>query len=300
MEKKEAENYIKAGKILSQVQKNARKTIRVGEKLLDIAERIEKDICAQGKGVKPAFPVNLSLNNYAAHYTPCSDDRTVLGEKDVLKVDIGVHVDGYVADSAFTLDLSSRHGKMVEAAERALENAAGMVKDGVALGKIGTEIEKTIRSYGYAPIQNLSGHGLVRWVAHAQPSIPNIGSMDGRVLEDGTCIAIEPFATDGRGFIREGVQSEIFKVDEPKPVRSPYARKILEFVDREYKTLPFAERWLINGLKLSEFARRAGMRELLQHKCIKAFPILHEEAGRIVTQAETSFLLYEGKVTRLL
>ncbi|MBU1939837.1 MAG: type II methionyl aminopeptidase [Candidatus Diapherotrites archaeon] len=302
MDKKEAEKYIKAGKILAQVQKKARKSIKIGGKLLDIAEMLESEITSLDKSAKPAFPVNLSKNNYAAHYTPSFDDETTADKGDVIKVDIGVHIDGYIADSAFTIDLSGEHGKMVEAAEQALENAVSLVKEDVELRKIGAEIERTIKSYGFKPVHNLSGHGLMPYITHAQPSIPNIDNNDDRVLEDGMCIAIEPFATDGKGSIREGVQAEIFQLEDPAPVRSMHARKILEFIDSEYETLPFAERWLIKGMKpsLPEFSRKAGLRELMQKRCIRAFPILHEEAGAIVTQAETSVLLHDGKVIRLL
>jgi methionyl aminopeptidase len=300
IDKKTAEKYIKAGQILAEVQKKAGKTIKPGQKLLEIAENIEKEIVALvGKGAGPAFPVNLSLNNDAAHYTPSVNDEKTLGEKDVLKVDIGVHVDGYIADAAFTLDFSQEHGKMVEAAERALEEALSIAKEGIELGSIGSKIQDTINSYGFNPIQNLSGHGLTRWDAHAAPTISNIAKKDERVLEEGMVVAIEPFATDGKGFVKESAQSEIFQLDEPKPVRNMDARRIVELVAENYHTLPFAERWVEKELKLGEFRRKVAMRELMQRKCISAFPILREESGKIVTQAENSILLFEGKVKRL-
>ncbi len=297
MDKKVLENYLKAGKILKEVQKKAQKSIKHRQKLLDIAEEIEKNIAALGG--KPAFPVNLCLNNHAAHYSPSASDETILTEKDVMKVDIGVHIDGYIADSAFTVNLSGEYNKMVEASEKALENAVSVVKEGVKLEDIGKQVEKTIKGYGFNPIQNLTGHCLQQWVSHAPPSIPNIAKRDERRLEEGAAFAIEPFATDGRGYVKEGVQAEIFQLDEPKPVRNRDARKIMEFIAENYNTLPFAERWIIKELQLSEFARKVALRELLQRKCIKAFPVLHEENGKIVTQAETSLILNKGKVIRL-
>ncbi len=306
LDEKALGKHVKAGKILKEVQKNARKSIKTGHKLLEIAERIEQDIAnigaeEAGKGEKTgaAFPVNLSINHNAAHYTPSFGDETVLGEKDVLKVDIGVHVDGYIADAAFTLDFSGGHGKMVEAAENALEAALAIAKQGAKLGKIGGAIQREIAKAGFRPIQNLSGHGLGRWRAHAQPTVPNIANRDERTLDDGMVIAIEPFATDGNGLVKEAPQSEIFQLDEPKPVRGIEARRIMEFVKENFETLPFAERWIISSLKMGEFARRAAMRELLLRKCIKAFPILHEQPGKFVAQAETSIALQGGKVTIL-
>ena len=158
MEQKEAEKYIKAGKILSEVKENAQKHIKLGQKLLDIASKIEAEIADIGG--KPAFPVNLSLNNNAAHYTPSIEDLTAISENDVLKVDIGVHVDGYIADCAFTLDFTGKYGKLVEAAEKALEKAVSMAKPGIELRAIGSEIEKTISAYGFKPISNLSLYNL--------------------------------------------------------------------------------------------------------------------------------------------
>ncbi len=297
MDKKERDLYIKSGKILQAAKKKAVSITKPGKSLLDIAQQIEKFI--REEGGKPAFPVNLSANHTAAHFTPSANDKGVVGEKDVLKVDIGVHVDGYITDSAVTIDFSSKHGKMLDAAEKALESALSVTKKGVTVGKIGTEIEKVIKKAGFKPISNLTGHGLLQWTAHAAPSIPNISSRDTRVLEEGFVYAIEPFVTDGEGSVREGVQKEIFELDTVHPVRNSFARKILEHIQKHYHELPFAERWIEKELKLSEFNHKVAFRELLQKKCLHAYPILNEAQGKIVTQAETTVLVEDGKVTVL-
>ncbi|MDO8647504.1 MAG: M24 family metallopeptidase, partial [Candidatus Diapherotrites archaeon] len=171
MKKQEFECYIKAGKIATKVKANARKHAKVGMKLLDLAECIEKEIIEEGG--KPAFPVNLSANNVAAHYTPKINDELEIQENDVLKIDIGVHVEGFIADCACTVDFSGKNQKLVEASEKALENALTLVKPGLEIGKIGEEIEKTIKSFGFNPVYNLSGHGLAKYETHAFPTIPN-------------------------------------------------------------------------------------------------------------------------------
>jgi len=289
MDEKELENYLKAGKILQKVLDFARKSVKPGQKLLEIAENAEKQIIDLGG--KPAFPVNLSIGNNAAHFTPSAEEEGVVSEEDVLKFDAGVHVNGYIADAAFTLDFSGKHQKMLDASRKALETAIEKVKVGARIGSIGEEIEKTIHSYGFNPIQNLCGHSLGKFDVHASPEMPNIAKKDSRVLEEGTAFAIEPFATDGEGYVREAMQSEIFSLEEPKPVRNPAARKILNFVSEKYETLPFAGRWIAKELKVSEFQRKIAMRELLQQKCIHSYPVLHEASGRLVTQAETTILL---------
>lgn len=300
MEKEEAEKYVLAGEITKKTVEKAKKTIKPGQKLLEIALNIEKSIerIGEGKG-KPAFPVNLGINENAAHFTPGNSTEQALKESDVLKVDLGVQVDGFICDTAFTLNFDNSQAKMIEAAEKALENALAMAKEGTEIGKIGQEIEKTIKEKGFNPIQNLTGHGLAQFEQHSSPSIPNISTKNPNKLEEGKAYALEPFATDGQGYVREGQQSEIYAVDKPKQVRNAHARKILELVLEEYETLPFAIRWLEAKTKMPEFQRKVAIRELLKTGCIHSFPVLHEQPGKTVTQAEKSFIIFEGKTTIL-
>lgn len=297
MEKKEKDLYIKSGKILQAAKKKACVLAKPGKSLLELAEQIEKFIAEEGG--KPAFPVNLSANHTAAHFTPSAEDKNIVGEKDVLKIDIGVHVDGYITDSAVTIDFSGLQGKMLEASEMALENALSLAKHGANIGKIGEEIEKTIRKNGFKPVSNLTGHGLLQWTAHAPPNIPNIARHEERMLEAGFVYAIEPFVTDGQGYVREGVQTEIFGLDKALPVRGPTARNVLAHIEENYKTLPFAQRWVAKKLKLNEFNQKIAFRELLQKNCIHSYPILNEEHGKIVAQAETTILVEEKNTLAL-
>ena len=292
------EKYVKAGKILLKAKENASKRIKAGQKLLEIAEKIEADIIEMG--ALPAFPVNLSINEIAAHFTPAFGDETVLEESHLVKVDLGAHIDGFIADAAFSINLNNEHAKLIEASQKALENALSIVKPGIEIGKIGEEIEKTIKSYGFNPIQNLTGHELGEYQQHAGVSIPNMGNTDSRKLEAEHAYAIEPFATNGKGFVKESSQSEIFAIEEPRQVRNPQARQILEFILENFDTLPFAERWVAKELKLTEFQRKIAMRELLKNKCIRAYPVLKEDNGKLVSQAETSIFINEKEAIILL
>ncbi|MFH1391095.1 MAG: type II methionyl aminopeptidase [Candidatus Diapherotrites archaeon] len=297
MEKEELDAYKKAGEIVKEAQELSKKKLKVGTNLFEFAEEIEKAI--KKKGGFPAFPINLSVNNVAAHYTPGFESEDILEEDAIIKIDIGVHVDGFICDTAETIDFSGKQTEMVNAAKEALEAAVKLVKEKTELGTIGEKIQKTIKGKGFNPIQNLSGHGVQQYDAHTYPTIPNIANNDAKVLEDEMAIAIEPFATNGQGFVREGSQAEIFQMEEKKPLRGREARKIIDFIEEEYSTLPFAERWIQRDLEMSEFSRKIGLRELMQKKCIGAFPLLKEDEGKIVTQAETTLLLNEGKVIRL-
>src|SRR3972149_3877264 len=207
------EKYRKAGKILSEVRKETVKKVKEGVTLLSVAQFAEDLI--REKGGDPAFPVNISRNDEAAHSTPSLNDKSVFG-KDIVKLDIGVHIDGYIADTAITVDLSG-HPELVRAAESALLGAIKFIKAGVNTKDIGGVIEETITSYGYKPIINLTGHGLAQYIQHAPPAIPNKRMPGGVVLEEGDIIAIEPFATNGAGRIHDAGSAEIFHIVSERP-----------------------------------------------------------------------------------
>ena len=277
------EKYVKAGKILSEVRAETAKKVKVGETLLSVAEFAENMI--REKGGEPAFPVNISLNDEAAHHTPSLNDETVFGE-DMVKLDIGVHIDGYIADTAKTVDLSG-HPDLLKASESALEKAIEFIHGGVNTADIGGVIEDEITSFGYKPVINLTGHGLAQYIQHAPPSIPNKRIPHGVVLEEGDIIAIEPFATDGAGKIHDAGNAEIYHIVGDRPVRHPSARKLLKEIEK-YKTLPFAKRWL--GERV-DFA----MLQLVRAQIIQSYPILKEIEGGLVSQAEhTVFITEDG------
>lgn len=293
----EAKDFVKSGKILNEMLKKAQKLAKPGMKLLDLAEKLEKEIAEADKNAGIAFPVNLSLNHEAAHRTPAFNDEMLIGEKDVLKIDMGVHFKGAVTDAAFTIDFSGKHAKMVEAAQKALENALAIAKPGVRLDKIGTTIEQTLQGYGFKPVANLSGHGIGIWNVHIPPNVPNISKNDDRTIEDNFVFAIEPFATDGEGHVRESATVEIFQLDKARPLRNSDARQLIEYVAENYKTLPFAERHLRKAFpKMTELRFKMAMRELMRQQCFLNHPMLVEQPGRTVTQAETCVLFENGDV----
>jgi len=284
----EIAGYEKAGRIAAEVIAEGKRLAKPGVKLLELAERLESII--QEKGGKPAFPVNLSLNEAAAHYTPSADDEAVIGEKDVLKIDVGVHVDGFIGDTAVTLDFSCEKGKLVEASERALEAALSVLRAGARTSDVGEAIEREISTAGFRPIENLTGHSLARYNLHAGIEIPNIKTPYSTELKEGDVIAIEPFATDGAGRVGEGTRVEIFSLREPRPVRLREARRLLAYIEENYKTLPFAERWLSREFKQKVLLGSA-LRELALNGCIHQYPVLKEVKKGTVSQFEVTVVI---------
>jgi len=279
------EKYRKAGSILNSVIQDAKRKVDADVPLIEVAEFVEGSI--RSRGAQPAFPCNLSLNRMAAHFTPGPKDQSTFGES-MVKLDIGVHVDGYIADAAVTVDLSG-HPELVEASKAALDAAIELVSPGVNTAQLGVAIENAIAGYGFKPVANLTGHGLQRFSAHDEPIIPNKAIDQGMPLKEGDVIAIEPFATDGSGRISESSIVEIFGFSGRRPVRSPQAREVLREIMEQYNTLPFARRWL-TGVRIDY-----SLAQLLRSGIIHSYPVLWEVEGASVSQAEhTVIVLSEG------
>ncbi len=279
------EDWRKAGRIAKEALLYGKGLIVPGAKLIDVCDKVEEKIFSLGGGI--AFPAQVSLDTHAAHYCPGPNDDSVFGSE-VCCLDVGVEVNGSIGDNACTVDLSGEHGKLVEASEAALAEATKILKIGLPVSEIGRVIQETINSYGFSPIKNLSGHGLGIYGIHTTPSIPNYDTHDGVVLEKGMTIAIEPFATDGKGLIQEGGQPTVFMMVGKRPVRNMITRQVLKEIEK-YNGLPFTTRWLVK--KFPEFKVNIALRELLQYGVIKSYAPLSEVEKGIVSQAENSFLI---------
>ncbi len=295
------QSIIKAGEIAAEVKKFAKEFIKKDMLLLEIADKIETKIIELGG--KPAFPTNTSINEIAAHYTPSYNDETKA--HGLLKIDLGVQIDGYIADTAFSLDLedNEENKKLIIASQESLNNAVKLIKSnfGVVVGEdgglttnqIGKAIQETIESKGFSPIINLSGHEMKQNDLHAGLTIPNIDDKKEITINKGL-YAIEPFATNGSGRVYDGKPSGIYMLTDSKNIRSSIAREVLEFILDEYYTLPFCSRWLVKKFGVKALF---GLRQLEENGNLHHFPQLIETGKGKVSQAENTVLIDEGSVT---
>ncbi|MCS7141948.1 MAG: type II methionyl aminopeptidase [Candidatus Nitrosocaldus sp.] len=281
------DDYIKAGRIAAEVREHMRKRYHVGRTLLEICEEAESMIRARGG--EPAFPCNVSLNEVAAHYTAEPDDSIEVRDGDILKIDIGVHVNGSIADTAVTVCYNPSYSMLVEAAEHALREAVRVARVGTKASDIGRVIEHTIRSYGLKPIQNLSGHSIASYTIHAGKSIPNIWTIGSFALQQGEVYAIEPFVTtgDGSGVVYNGDVSNIYSLVTRKRTGDKDADEFINMLWDRFRTLPFALRWLRD--KDLRHARDM-LAFLLKKKIVRAYPVLVEGNERYVAQAEHTMI----------
>ncbi|HMK53471.1 MAG TPA: type II methionyl aminopeptidase [Methanobacteriaceae archaeon] len=293
------ENYLKAGKIVKEVRELALKEVSAGMKVLDLVNLIEGEIIT--KGAFPAFPCNISINEVTAHYTSPPGDESIINGGDLVKIDLGAHVEGFIADSAISVsiegdnDYSSEHynpqfqDEIIEAANEALNTAISTIKAGVEVGKIGKEVEKSIHIRGLKPVANLTGHSMDQWILHSGLSIPNIKENNNHKLEEGDVLAIEPFVTDGVGLVGDMNDAFIFRFLRNRPLRMVQARKLLEKIKTEYKVLPFAQRWLESGEKPVKI--NMAMRQLISSRAVYPYHVLREKSGARVAQAEHTVIV---------
>jgi methionyl aminopeptidase len=277
------DNYREAGKLASAILREGAGRVRADTSIREYVESIESRVA--GEGAALAFPLNVSINEAAAHDTASYDDPRVFLKGDVVKIDLGIQIEGFIADTATTVDLG-KNTALVEASENALEAAIRKVAPGIQAGELGRAIQQEIELRRYRPVSNLTGHGLGQYILHRQPTIPNIAIAGGTVLEEGMVFAIEPFATTGSGHVREGTRTEIFSRISERPVRNPSARVILEKT-HDRKGLPFARRWL-NDRKLD-----LALPLLVRSGHLHAYPVLSDVQGSLVSQHEHTVIVTE-------
>lgn len=281
MTDEEMELYLEAGKIAQKILNEGAGMVKIGTPVLDVVETVEGKILDSGAEI--AFPLNLSRNEDAAHDTASAGDERVFAGGDLVKLDLGVAVEGRIADTALSVDLGG-HEDLVAASRAALDRAIALVRPGVTTGEIGAAIQAEIEGRGFLPVANLTGHGLAPYSIHTDPTIPNVGIAGGAVLEEGMAIAIEPFATTGSGRVGDRSRIEIYQQLAVKPARLPSAKRILEQV-RGRRGMPCSRRWLPQdklGIALSALVRSGA---------VYGYPVLHDVPGSFVSQAEHTLIV---------
>jgi len=289
------EDYLKAGKIAGEVRENVRKKDWIGSTLEEICEYVESEIIK--RGAKCAFPVNTSLNEVAAHYTAEPNDPKTVSDSDLIKIDLGAQINGYIADTAVTVNYDPQYDSLVQTAENALQSAMSMIKVGVKSKDVGRKIQNTIMDMGFKPIANLSGHSLAQYTIHAGKTVPNMWSIGSFDFSEDVAYACEPFVTakNGLGFVRNGKIKNIFALASRKRTKDDEADKVQEYIWNNFNMLPFALRWLLKEWEEKEARKLLDI--LIKKKVVKAYAILVEASGKTVAQAEHTFIPTQTGVT---
>src|SRR5438132_2788361 len=259
--------------------------VREGALLRELAEEVE-DLMRR-RGLRPSFPTCLSVDNVAAHYTPTHDDTLRFDRGNVGKLDLGAQMDGWIADTAVTVEVGKRNWtELVRASELALQTAIEAVHAGVSTRANGEGIQRAIEAHGYRPVRNLTGHTIERYLLHAGKSVPNIAHGHD-FLEAGEVVAIEPFASSGAGQVDGRRTGNIYRVLKVKPQKQAASDDFLRLIADEFKTLPFAERW---AHRLEPRAS-ALLNGLVRTGAVMTYPALLDLGGGIVSQTEHTMIV---------
>ncbi len=284
------DELLEAGRIARRVRNEAPSIVRPDMPILELAERIESMIIDYGG--RPAFPCNISINSVAAHYTPPPGDMSLLPRNSVVKIDVGVVVNGYIADTAITISDTHLGVSLRYAAEEALKAAVRTVRAGVKVSVIGNTIQSVVTRLGFKPIRNLTGHEITRYNLHAGVSIPNVATQEGVKLQAGHVYAIEPFVTlpDAAGEVHDAGEPTIFKLEGFQLGKlSGVEQEVAVELEKRFDSLPYTLRWLKN---VDDTFMTAHSR-LMKTGRVRGYPILAERSGKPVAQAEHTILVRE-------
>ncbi|MHA1792485.1 MAG: type II methionyl aminopeptidase [Promethearchaeota archaeon] len=295
--KKALEAYKKAGEIAREALKKAAAMTKPGVKIIDIIESTESYIIEKaGEKGGIGFPMNISINNIAAHYTSGQRDISEIEEGMMVKLDLGVHVEGYIADHATTVNLSDDPAlqNLPVAAQKAMEEAISMLKVGIKTNEIGKKIYEIIKSYNYTPIRDLSGHLIERWNVHGSKQIPLIPVPKGDLVEEGDVFAVETFASTGEGQTHPLNHGNIYQllVTRPPKIRNRSAKKLVGFIARKFKTLPFCHRSWAKEIVIPRFA----LNELINSGVIMEYKVLSDIKNSFVAQSERTVYIHEDDI----
>lgn len=258
--------------------------------LIEVCEYVENYI--RSMGCEPAFPCNISINSVAAHYTSYIEDTSVIPPKSLVKIDVGAHVGGFIADVAATIALSDEHEPLVRAAEKALQIAIDNIRPGVKVSILGSLIESTIKSFGFKPIRNLSGHMLKQYMLHGEKVIPNVPVESRTSIEANEVYAVEPFATNGIGLVMDSPDVYIFRYVSPRKAKKP-DRDVLLTIWNRFKSLPFCDRWVYD---IIPHETRSKLFELTSMGCLYGYHVLIERSRGLVAQAEHTIIVHDDGV----
>lgn len=281
MEDEELRLWKEAGSIASKARELGAGMVEEGVTYLEVVEAVETYILEQGAEV--AFPTNIAVNDVAAHYTPRPGEKTRFRSGDLVKVDVGAHIEGRIGDTAKTVEVgTTTHSDLIQASKRALESALEVIRGGIALSTIGSIVERTMNLMGFKPIVNLTGHSIERYNLHAGLSVPNYDDRGRDYIPEGTVVAIEPFATTGVGEVQSWKRSNIYRFVRPRGKLKDDQETALKLIREGKPRLPFSERWLDHNMQGSE----RPLKGLIRAGSVYSYPILREVSGGMVSQWE--------------
>ncbi len=310
---------LEASKVHKSISNDLINIVKPGTKLSDIAKFIEESTKERIKynpdrplegGV--GFPTSLSVNEVVAHFTPSSfiKDYT-LKKDDIIKVDFGVHKEGYIIDSALTFNFDEKYDEFTKISKNLTNYGVSLCGPDAVLGDIGNDIEEYIKSkeitvdgktHQLSTIGDLSGHNIGRYVIHNSKAVPNKSINYPVRMEVGEFFAVEPFITTGDGHIYYDDPTNLYMINKKLPKLNElndFELKLFKYLQRKYLTLCFCDRWLDNELDLEYKPYRKCLNNLIKKKFIEKYPAIYDKKGCLSSQFEHTIYITEKGIMNL-
>ncbi|KIW74624.1 methionine aminopeptidase 2-1 [Fonsecaea pedrosoi CBS 271.37] len=308
------QNYRKAAEAHRQTRQWVQECVKPGHTLLEVAEGIENSVRALlgHTGLEPGdslkagmgFPTGLCLNNQVAHYTPSPGQKdVVLQQDDILTVDFGVHINGWIVDSAFTMAFDHTHDDLLAAVKDATNTGIKTAGVDVRISDVSAAIQEAMESheveirgktFPVKPVRNLSAHDIKQYRIHGGKSIPFVKNSDQTKMEEGEVFAIETFGTTGRGYVVDDVGVYGYGLNHDAPLSTPLslasARRLHRTIRENFGTIPFCRRYL-ERLGVERYL--AGMNSLVSNGIVECYLPLMDTPGSYSAQFEHTILLRE-------
>jgi len=292
----ELEYYVKAGEVVKHALDYAYRIVKSRKrvKIYDLCQAIENFIVKAG--ARNAFPCNICVNEVAAHYTPFPEDEEYIPNYGIVKIDVGAHINGYIADAAISIPLSEEFKDIVDVNREILSNVIDNFRPGVKLGEIGGLIYKLAKKHGYKTIENLTGHLISRYLLHAGKYVPNIPQRISERIVEGEVYAIEPFLTfqNGSGRVVESTTTRIYSLIRFKKIKNDTLEMYRKYIYSKFNRLPFTPRWLYTEFRKEKINQL--IQEMVRKNLLRAYPVLVEEKKAIVSQFEHTVIVLKKEV----
>ncbi|EAS66866.1 proliferation associated protein [Dictyostelium discoideum AX4] len=303
------DSYNAAGIIANNAIKHVISKCVVGALVVDICQYGDDFIEAEAaktftkrknleKGI--AFPTCVSVNNCVGHFSPLKGNTRTLKQGDVVKIDLGCHIDGYIAVGAHTIIIGntsaeSMTGKVADAicaAHYALEAALRMIRPGKTSNEVTQVIEKISDMYGVTSVSGILSHELKRFIIDGEKVIFSKNEPSQKIqtyeFQENEVYCIDIVMSTGEGKAREEAdRPTIYRrnLDSTYKLKSKASRDFKDQIVKRYSALPFPLR------NFDEKVSKLGLVELVEHQVLAAYPVLFDRSGCEVVQFKTTVLV---------
>lgn len=291
-----------------------------GMKYFDVANKIEDfiHIHSNFNNKEPfksgiGFPIGLSINECAAHWTPNSGENRTWEQNDLVKIDYGVHIDGCIIDSAFTKSYSRDYDELIDISKQGTDLAIKNSGVDAVLGDIGKLVQEFIESkeveirgkiYPLKSVRDLTGHLIFPYMIHGPKSIPNFAINYPVRMEENEFYAVETFPTTGSGRTNFDLECSHYCINTERIVKNletdgglprlPNRENYLfKRIRKTRQTLPFCKKWLKNeNIK----GYQIPLKNLVDKGLVNSYPPIMSEKNTYVAQHEHTIFVGSDKV----